>query len=247
MGTPGSCKAEDIDAAAPKAEATGHKYAPVFVTVTKQVSPSEIEIAIWGVKTPFTVHWGDTSVMWAACPSSLPSQAVPDNPGKLPAVGAAGILYLSDTFLTSNSINETPKWPYKMPDEPLTAEIEVLPQSLLLTATYPHNGKQATIELLDRGSSSREQTIELSKTKLLKVQLTQSAFTKLGAEFDPGEQALDDAIDLLGSGKGSPEASAAAWRVIAAAADLLATASDSTSDRLTSLRKRLAGLTVTRR
>lgn len=249
MGTPGSCKSEDIDAAAPKADATGHKYAPMFVTVTKQVSASEIEIAIWGVKSSFTVRWGDTDVMWSACPSSLPSLAVPGEPGQLPATGAAGMLYLSDTFLAANDINETPKWPYKMPSEPLTAEIELLPLSLQLTALYTHAGKskQATIELLDRTLSSRNQTLELDKAKLLKVRLTELGFRELRADFDPGAQALDKAIELLASGGASPEDAATAWGVIANAASLLARAPEDRSDTVAPLRQRLSRLMLSLR
>ena len=251
MGTPGSCKAADLDEAETYANATKHLYAPMFVTIDKQVSATDIQFSIWGVTGSFTATWGDTNMMWSPCPSSLPSGATPSKPtqGGLPAVGAAGILYLSDTFLVTNKISETPKWPSKMLGEPLTAEIEVLPMSLQLTAVYTHNGRSrpATIELLDRTLSSREQTLAISKASPLKVRLTQKAFNMFGAVFHPGEEALKSAIQLLASGKGSSEDTSAAWKTIASAAEFLATDPDEHDETATSLRQRLSGLMLTLR
>jgi hypothetical protein len=59
----------------------------------------------------FTMTWGDSKNLWAACPSTLPSQAQGANAGPLPLVGATGTLYVAIDYLNGNNILTPPKWP----------------------------------------------------------------------------------------------------------------------------------------
>jgi len=61
-----------------------------------------------------TLPWGDELLMWAPCPSTLPSQAQHQAPGPVPSVGAYGVLYLHLKVIGAHGLQTTtPKWPSK--------------------------------------------------------------------------------------------------------------------------------------
>jgi hypothetical protein len=60
----------------------------------------------------FTVRWNDPTIVWAACPSTLPSQAQGSTAGPVPQPNDSGTLYISIDYLKSHGVIATPpKWP----------------------------------------------------------------------------------------------------------------------------------------
>src|SRR5262245_54379653 len=103
MGTPGSCTDSDNDNNRTIAKNKGYKddyeHVPVWVKAHGVNQAGETTITfegkdLKGNRHPHTAVWGDEKAMWAPCPSSLPSSAVPDHPGQPPAVDSTGELYL---------------------------------------------------------------------------------------------------------------------------------------------------------
>lgn len=116
--------------------------------------------------------WADESVMWAACPSTLPSNAVPVSgstpltTSDPPQVGAAGTLYLSrynvleasaDAVagrpkMAYDSAMPTPKFPDRLLTLPENEPLKVNLTRLTLVGTELETGtfSTKTIDLLDR-------------------------------------------------------------------------------------------------
>lgn len=99
----------------------GKGYFPVYVEIlgTNQNKIDFLALDTNRTWSQYTAIWGDTDVMWAAFPSTLPSGAQnpapggpPPVPGALPAKGAFGILYLSEAFMKGQTTHiAPPKWP----------------------------------------------------------------------------------------------------------------------------------------
>lgn len=170
--------------------------------------------------------WGDTNIMWPACPSSLPSQATADAPGPPPAVGASGILYLSTAYLESNHIvGAPPKWPKALGGtlyKPLTIwPTRVVLEGIELATGDLARGKE--IDLLDPRLARANQTLCLGGQPV-ELWLGEPAFAKFGVEFELPFDAwgkLADAVAEIQRDARDPSKLADAWAVVAACIDRL--------------------------
>lgn len=173
----------------------------------------------------FKVTWGDTSIMWPACPSSLPSQATADDPGAPPAVGATGTLYLSVDYLTNNRILATPpKWPKALGKDSYKP-LAIWPTSVVLTGIEVTTGDlmRGTIDLLDPRLARAGQALWLAGHPV-ELWLSRLAFDEFGVEFELPFDVwgkLAGAVAVIEDGDRDPSKLADAWSIVAACIDRL--------------------------
>ena len=174
------------------AENPHRTYAPVTVTIVSRTD-THVTFTATGDKQPgrqYTVLWGDKGIMWAACPSSLPSQASADDPGPTPAAGDSGELMLSESYLAASTmVYEDPKWPRM-----LGARDPVTSVRISLTGLYAHTlhvtadgeTRFGKIDLLDLKKALRGQTLP-NDGSWFELQVTEAGRHDVGADPD-----LDD-------------------------------------------------------
>ncbi|HKE16185.1 MAG TPA: hypothetical protein VKB80_15015, partial [Kofleriaceae bacterium] len=127
-------------------------YHRIANVVIESVSPTTSTVQFSAIGTDGNRHtfaaevWGDEKVMWAYCPSTLPSDAEnpgpPAMPGPVPALHAAGVLFLETNYCQTNDIaippDEiingiiTPKWPRNFGDPPPVGKLRLEATRLLL-------------------------------------------------------------------------------------------------------------------
>ncbi|HEU4403818.1 MAG TPA: hypothetical protein VFS43_00780 [Polyangiaceae bacterium] len=166
--------------------------------------------------------WADESLMWAACPSTLPSDATPE-PGptpltrsSAPQVGAAGTLYLSRYNVLEVSADAaagrpkiaydgamaTPKFPDKLLLSPEIEPLKVNLTRLTLVGTELETGtfSTKTIDLLDRAHVP-PQTLALGDGAI-KVLLTEAGRQAYGLpQRPPGTPLTIVPVRLLMAGR----------------------------------------------
>lgn len=236
MGGPKYCGAEEINNNEGPAEATGRWYGAVEILVTERVQGPAgtwtIGFSVRGDASgrTYRADWGNAAQMWAPCPSTLPSNATPGDPGVPPADGVSGKLYLSKEFLDENGIAAEPKWPPLLPVlPPVSEELEVYPLKLELTGLEMRSGKfrKATIDLLDTKLAASRQTIVLDSSSPVRVHLTKTAFlSRFRLPFGPSSRAIEEALGVLKSREAKSQEIAGALGVIAAAAASAASAEE---------------------
>jgi hypothetical protein len=191
---PGNCDAatKQANAAIATKRQNPRNYAPVSVTiVAKQAADpaGSIRFSVYGMNGEFLATWGDEADMWAACPSTLPSQAEATDagtiPGPQPAPTTSGFLYLSEQYVTASSIPAAPKWP-KAEAETFGpyGVLRVHPKSLVLTGIELNDGrlKESTWELLDPYIAEHGQAIVIDENPM-GVRLSLKAFSQVGVKF----------------------------------------------------------------
>jgi hypothetical protein len=194
MAKPGQC--DPATNAANKnrayAENPHRTYAPVTVTVISRTD-THVTFTSPGDSQPgrqYTVLWGDKGIMWAACPSNLPSQASADDPGPPPGVGDSGELLLSESYLSASTMTyPDPKWPAHMgAGEPVTTVRIALTRLFAQTVHVTPDGttRFGKIDLLDLKKALRGQTLP-NDGSWFELKVTEAGRHDLGA--DP---ALDD-------------------------------------------------------
>lgn len=172
-----------------------------------------------------TAKWGETSIMWPACPSSLPSQATADDSGPPPAVGATGILYLHVDYLAKNQIVAAPpKWP-KALGATLYKPLMIWPTSVVLEGIEVTTGDQTkrSIDLLDPRLARAGQTIWLGGQPI-ELLLSEPAFAEFGVEFELPFDAwgkLSEAVATVEDDDRDPSKLTEAWSVVAACIERL--------------------------
>jgi hypothetical protein len=200
---------------------------PVLVTGRTSNTITFVATGAGGVTVTCTENWGDPAVMWAACPSTLPSNATPSNPGAPPAIGATGNLYLSVDCLARNGIpltvtqeREGPKWPKNLGLAPFE-QLSIWPTRVVVTGIELSTGEwhEGTFDVLDVDSAARGPTLVLGEP--LELLLSQNVFTAFKVSFvpPPPEQAwpwtkLAAAVANILSAERDPAKLANAWRVV---------------------------------
>jgi hypothetical protein len=159
VARPGSCDQQTINRnqAIALSRATVRGYSLVRNVIIEQVNGADIEFsAVAGpnrTRQRFAARWGDESVMWVSCPTSLSSDAEdPNSVGNAPAVGTSGGMYFDVNYTINQAIiHDTPKWPAGAPLDHLYAPMDVTFQSAALTCSELRSGNcaEATLNLLD--------------------------------------------------------------------------------------------------
>lgn len=233
MGTtPGNC--DDISIKSNRTAAVNtvgtRKYGLVNVTVLESDAASGI-VKLALPKTNGQVHiikvaWGDLDAMWAPCPSTLASSAVPDDPGPPPPAGATGKVEICNLVLEPNGHDigvrhEIVKWPRENGDDDTGyyQEVKVAPTKLSLFGLAPESGVEATssIDLLDPALAKPGQTIT-TDGGLVTLQLTASGCAKFHVPFK-GARQLARAVEIIDSEHANARLVAAAWQIVAIAAE----------------------------
>lgn len=198
-------------------------YAPVAVTVTaSSTSTGLISISaldIYGYPQTYAgLTWGDETIMWAACPSTVTDDKNPNSIGPVPPVNATGTLYLSSYYIRANNIQGTPKWPTCLGyTTTFSAPLSVAPSSLILSGMELADGlhNRGSVDLWDPSCAPR-QTIDLTEASVT-VLLTPKGFARMGVSF-PVESLLAAAVSEI-QRPTSPRETARAWEVVATAMD----------------------------
>lgn len=236
-----TCNQEDNEANRELAKQTGYNYHyDVGVVVVDrhedQQDPTKNTITFLAYGTDenwhrYTARWGDTRDMWAACPSSLPSKATATNAGAPPERGAAGILYLSEQYVTNSAHNAPgiktltpPKWPKYLagPVKPLH-RLRIWPTSVVVSGyeLVSRNGQPElnTIELMDFVNVGERMVV--FRGQPVEVDVSADIFLKFSLPFSPlfpvesPWTALTAAVAEV-KGEGSdPRKMAAAWTTVA--------------------------------
>jgi hypothetical protein len=186
-------------------------YEPIANVAITSVEGTRVKFSVQG-KNGIAATWGDEFVMWAYCPSTVPSGAVDPGTGQTPkssapppVVGASGTLYLTPKFCRDHGISLppganflTPKWPDKLADAPLSEEILVELKGLLFHGFLLDDLRQVTIDLLDPLLVDK-QTITIGDGTV-KVYLTEQGFGSLGIAVAPSGTAVfgPTSIELTG-------------------------------------------------
>lgn len=165
------------------------------------------------------LQWGDESVMWAACPSTLTGATDPDDVGAQPAPNTAGTLYLSADFIRSFDpfIAGTPKFPDGNPEPPFIAPLDVAPSRLMLTGRQLQDGGEGTVDLWNPLLASRREPV-VFHDGFVTVHLTPAGFAALGATFPIAR--LEEAVAAILRRENAREI-AGAWQVVAASVKAL--------------------------
>jgi hypothetical protein len=188
-------------------------YEPIQGVVITSVVGTKVKLFVRGMmnETPET-EWGDEAVMWAYCPSTIPSGAVdpgngptPKSSAPPPVVDASGTLYLTPRFCSDHGIPLppgsdflTPKWPDRLADAPLSEEIHAELTGLIFHGVLLDELREVTIDLRDR-LLVPEQTITIGDGTV-KVFLTEQGFGSLGIPVTPSGSAVfaPTSIELTG-------------------------------------------------
>lgn len=230
MTNPGQChlmtKAEqDANDAAAQYAYIG---APVLVTDTDGVSITFYAPDSSGNPVELKATWGDETVMWAPCPSSLPSQAVPGSPGSPPGAGATGVLYLRDTVLAAKGVEgTTPKWPKRLGGVDAAAggfhnALKIWPTGIVVTGVELANGKFSigSVNLLSNTRARAAQTV-VATHAVVELELTADGVQGFSVVFNPFPF-LPAAVEVI-KGRVVPAELAEAWRIVAACVQQLPT------------------------
>jgi hypothetical protein len=180
MANPGACDQQTNEAN----ENIAHQYpygeVNVLITESNALTNKITFVAADTAGDPVkrTETWGDVQVMWAPCPSNLPSQAQVGNPGPPPEPGTSGNLLLSQMYLGNHSYlrSSTPKWPARLglQDKKVGyGNLQVWPTSIKITGVrlVNRNTKIETVELLDEGIIKPGQRI-VANGSTLKLEVT---------------------------------------------------------------------------
>jgi hypothetical protein len=203
-------------------------FAPVMVLVTERLDDKTITLTgknKTGGNSSFTVSWGDEAVMWAPCPSSLPSAAVPGNYGVAPAKNAVGNLFLHINWLSKTDlVHDLPKWPRSLGMDTtavvarkFSAPLRVWPTSIVVRGVELENDLHVSgkVDLLDPRFAKPDQTIR-TDGGVITLELTELGFDAFDVRFD-GFKELANAIEILRNKdeRSSPSVIAAALRIVA--------------------------------
>lgn len=167
--------------------------------VVIEVVPSSSTVQFSAIGTDNNRHtfaaevWGDEKVMWAYCPSTLPSDAEnpgpPAMPGLAPALHAAGVLFLETGYCQTNQIKIppdeiingiiTPKWPRNFADQAPVGKLRLEPTRLVLEGTLvgAGGGQEVQLDLLAR-ELVPEQRIEIGEGTV-EVRMSAAGFQNL--------------------------------------------------------------------
>jgi hypothetical protein len=202
----------------------------VLITASDATSITFVASRVDGTTGTFTAIWGDIAVMWAPCPSTLPSRAnlISAGPplvidaGTPPLANVSGELYLAEAFVTANNLAvTTPKWPTHL-DIVKYESISVWPTSVILTGIELVTGNHfaASVNLLDRQSAQPGQTLVLGndpvQLRLGPTPLGDFGIALLAAQTPWPWRALTDAVTEIEGIASDPHKLARAWTVIAA-------------------------------
>lgn len=226
-------------------------FGPVYVLICEgATSPNKINfIAIDTAGNEVTVKdvpWGDERIMWAPCPSTLPSMATPDDHGGLPEIDANGYLYLTTDFANAHNLQffDTPKWPIQFSQdflahsdasiaananlagsaEALNNTLPIFPTKLILTgrdlSSPTSRTRQVSINLLDQSFAPKHQVIDLGR-RPMNVQFTQRGLSEFIRNLNPFESLLEAVKIINAEPRADPLNLARAWSIVASCTSLL--------------------------
>ncbi len=188
------------------------KYARVDVTIVA-VNGKTIDFVALGADGKSHLYkglpWGDHET-WSECPATLPPAD-----GQLPAVGATGVLYLSDKVVADRKLYDIPKWPRSLSSLDPTAPLVVDATSLVLTGTTQVDKSETSvsIDLLDVSLAAVDQTIVIDGTHRLTVQLKPDGFDQLYLTFPMTIEHLKEAVATI-TERRHPKEIRRAWAVV---------------------------------
>lgn len=233
--TPGTCDDTAVTANQQKArQLVGNvkKYGNVPVTVNSRDDAGNIELLLPmndGSTQVLKTTWGDLKTMWAPCPSSLPSSALPGDPGPAPAKDSTGGLFISSTVLLAADgsdkgvQHEAIKWPreFAADDHGDHQAVKFWPTKIVVTGVAPDSGvtKSTSIDLLDPALAEPNQQITTDHN-MLTLRLTSDGCNTVGVPFD-SRPFLARAMEVIRTEKANPRALAAAWRIVTNVAEQL--------------------------
>lgn len=205
---------------------SGRPYGRAFVEVLA-VDPAAGKVTVLtpaagGGPVELTFAWTRDNV-WAACPSTLDCDET-----RLPAPGATGMLYLSNSLVRDNRVVVKYKWPDDLPADPEYRTLRIWPTSIQLRGVELATGTltSGTIDLMDPNIAQPGQTLALEDGPLT-LSLSQAGFFQFLAPWISLE-ALRRATDLIGGREGkrggttsSARDLARAWAQVAAWEELL--------------------------
>jgi hypothetical protein len=224
---PGQCDEDSSKANKDKAYAADKNtvYGRATVHVIES-SATDIKFKVPGDpdEREYKVKWGDKSVMWAACPSTLPSNATADDAGTPPAAGEVGELLLSEAFLEDpidkkNFSYSEPKWPRRQGIDPVYAPISLALTSLVASTVHygpdgaPRYGK---IELFDRNKAAPGQAVT-NDGAWLEMRISENGRADVNAIPSIDYRLLEGAVAAIEKNQDLQEI-AAAWQIVARAA-----------------------------
>jgi len=136
------------------------------------------------------LQWGDIDTMWASCPSSLPSSAVPEDAGPVPSKGATGTLLLSSGLLAPDGVesgvqHDLTKWPREWAaDNDSYQAVKIWPTKILITGIAIETGatQEYTVDLLDPAMAKPHQGIKADH-HTLRLLLTRDGCAVFGQIF----------------------------------------------------------------
>jgi hypothetical protein len=238
--TPGSCDDATITENQKEAKrlvGDVARYAKVQVKVKSRDTAGNVELSL--PKTDGTAEvlqtvWGDLKTMWAPCPSSLPSAAVPADPGTAPPTDAKGGLYISDAVLLTPEgkdkgiRHDAIKWPreFGSDHDGKHQTVKVWPTRIEVTGIADGSGIEdpVSVDLLDPNMAERNQQIT-SDPSALTLRLTRAGCQRFGVPFN-ARPFLAGAIEVIKSEQADPRALAAAWQIAVDVADQLRATQD---------------------